>query len=243
MCPGRPTECTLGGITSPFCAFYASHLQQKVPSTKVSDLVTQINSLRLLQKLGSTITYKRPSKGKYSCSVLVFADASRTIDHGQLGYVAGLLIGEFQEGSVWHTLSWSSHKSKRPVKSIGAAEILAAGEAIDEGKVLVNAYRVLLGMDIDLMISLDSKDLFETLSTCRNSIDRSIRADVSVIRYEFETQNVNRFFWIPGKVNLADPLTKTNSPLVQPLQLSMYSGELGISFEDVLERQSNQSSG
>ena len=54
--------------------------------------------------------------------------------------IAGLLIGDFKAGSVFHTLNWFSHKSKRPVKSIGAAEILAAGEAIDEGKVLANSY-------------------------------------------------------------------------------------------------------
>lgn len=99
--------------------------------------------------------------------------------------MAGLLFGKSQCSSVWHTLSWSSNKSKRPFKSIGAAEILAAGEAIGEGKILANAYRVLLDMDINLTISLDPKNLFETLSTCRNSIDRSIRTDVSVIRYEF----------------------------------------------------------
>lgn len=142
-----------------------------------------------------------------------------------------------------HTLSWSSHKSKRPVKSIGAAEILAAGEAIDEGKVLAKAYEVLLGMNIDLLIAVDSKDLFETLSTCRNSIDRSIRADVSVIRYEFETQKVNRIFWIPGKVNLADPLTKPNSPLTQALQLTLFSGDISISLDGHLLRDSDQFTG
>lgn len=52
----------LGIAASPFCAFYARYLQQKVPSTNKSDLITQITSLRLLRKLGSTITYKRPKK-------------------------------------------------------------------------------------------------------------------------------------------------------------------------------------
>ena len=82
-------------------------------------------------------------------------------------------------------------------------------------------------MHIELLNALDSKDLFETLSTCRNSIDRSIRADVSVIRYEFETHKVNRIIWIPGKLNLEDTLTKTNSPLVDPLQL-MFSLERSL---------------
>lgn len=36
--------------------------------------------------------------------------------------------------SIYYIISWSSHKAKHPVRSIGAAEILAAGEAIDKGK-------------------------------------------------------------------------------------------------------------
>lgn len=154
----------LGTAASPFCAFYASHLQQKVPNTTVHDLISQINSVRLLKKLGSTIKYKRPLENKsYPLSILVFADASRNEDYGQLGYVAGLLTGDFELGSIFHVLSWSLHKSKRPLKSIRAAEILAAVEAIEEGKLLASAYKKLLGIHIDLIIALDSKDLFGTM--------------------------------------------------------------------------------
>lgn len=141
------------------------------------------------------IRYKRPNDTKqYNLSVLVFADASRSVEHRQLGFVAGLLIGQFNIGSIYHTLSWSSRKSKRPVKSIGAAEILAAGEAIDEGIVLAGAYQVLLGVQADLVIAFDSKDLFETLSICRNSIDLSILADVNVIQYEFDLKRLPESF-------------------------------------------------
>jgi len=125
----------LGIAASPFCSLYASYLQRKAPMPLVRDLVCQINSIWTLKKLGTTIRFKRPpGQDEYKISVLIFSDASRPCDYGQLGYVAGLLIGEFGSGSVFHTLSWTSHKSKRPVKSIGADEILAAGEAIDEGK-------------------------------------------------------------------------------------------------------------
>ena len=234
----------MGTCSSPFCSFYASHLQQRVPYTKVHDLITQINTVKLLKKLGSTIAFKRPEdKNDYRLSIVSFADASRPSDHGQLGLVTGLLIGELEQGSIFHTIQWHSHKSKRPVKSIGAAEILAAGEGIDEAKFLTNAYKALLGVHIDLQLVVDSKDLYDSLSTCRNSIDRSIRVDVSVIRYEFETHKVNKISWIPGKVNLADPLTKPNSPLTFPLQLTMFSGALSISFEEQHSRNSERFTG
>lgn len=75
----------------------------------------------------------------------------------------------------------------------------------------------MLGLDIDLLVALDSKDLFEPPSKFRNSVDRSIRRDVSVILYEFETQNAYRVVWIPGKVDLADALTAERGRITKQL--------------------------
>ena len=50
-------------------------------------------------------------------------------------------------------------------------------------------------MHVDLLVALDSKDLFETLSTYPNSIDRPIRANFSMTRYEFV--NHSSFQYIP----------------------------------------------
>lgn len=223
----------LGIAASPFCAFYASHLQQKMPKATVEAIMSQIRYLRLLKQLGTCIVFPSPPRrGSFTVSVLVFSDAGRTVDHGQLSYVAGLLLGPMSEGSLFYTMSWMSHKSKRPVKSIGAAEVLAAAEAIDEGKTLKSAMSILLRMPIRLLIALDSRDLFTSLSTQRNSIDKSIRADVNVIRYEYETINADEIIWIPGRVNLSDPGTKTDSPLAQALQLTMSSGKLSLDLSE-----------
>eukprot|EP00178_Gracilaria_changii_P001336 TRINITY_DN1187_c0_g1_i1.p1 TRINITY_DN1187_c0_g1~~TRINITY_DN1187_c0_g1_i1.p1 ORF type:complete len:639 (-),score=88.06 TRINITY_DN1187_c0_g1_i1:5196-7112(-) len=233
----------LGIAASPFCATASSVLQQKGPHVKVKDLVTQFNVLRNLKRRGSLCHYKVPPSGTHPVSVLVFSDASRSIDHGQLGFVAGLLFGEFETNSVFHPVSWSSHKSRRPVKSIGSAEVLAAGCAIDEGKVLKRAFSKLLDVEVSLLVVVDSKDLFDTLSTCRNATDRSIRADVSVIRYEFETYQVSRMSWIPGKLNFADPLTKLDSPLCSALELLLFKGEIPIDTSSCQHRSSNRSTG
>lgn len=61
----------------------------------------------IAKKLGSTIKYiSSTDVMEYNLSVLVLADASRKVDFGQLGLVAGLLIGTFAVGSIFHTLSW-----------------------------------------------------------------------------------------------------------------------------------------
>lgn len=142
--------------------------------------------------------------------------------------------------SIYHASSWISHKSKRLVKSVPAAEILAATEGIDEGKMIAQAYSEILGFDIKLRLCVDSKDLFTSLSTQRNSIDRSIRGDVGCIRFEFQTGAVDKISWIPGNLNLADPLTKKDSQLTDLLQLSLFSGKLAVDIEDSSESKSSE---
>lgn len=136
-------------VASPLCSFYASYLKQKAPAVQEHNLVKQTDILRKLKKLGGTILYLRPADKKgYCLSVLVSADASRVDDAGQLGIVTGLLVGEMSTNAICHVVSRVSHKAKRPVKSIPAAEFLAAAESIDEGKAISKAYLELLGRDV-----------------------------------------------------------------------------------------------
>ena len=221
----------LGIAASPFCALYASYMQQRLPNATVEELLSQSRHLRNLQKLGTSIHYARPPRGStVSLSVVVFSDASRTDDRGQLAYLAGVLIGPLQKGSIFHTLSWQSHRSRRPAKSTPVAEILACSEAIDEGKTIKYTLRQIIELDLPLYIVVDTKDLFTTLSTRQNSIDKAIRPDVNSIRFEFETQNVDEIIWVPGAVNLADPGTKPNSALSDSLKTTLLTGKLQLDF-------------
>lgn len=164
--------------------------------------------MRKLQKRCSSIYYTRPHLNTHlDLEVSVFADASKKSDeNGQLRILKGLLIGDMKEGSAFYITSWLSHKSKIPVKSIRAAEIIAAAEGIDEGKMI--AYSETFRMKIPLRLFVDYKGLFTLLCTQRLSIERSIRGDVGSIRFEFQTGMVPNISWIPGKINTADGLSK-----------------------------------
>lgn len=48
---------------------------------------------------------------------------------------------------------------------MGGAEILAGGEVIDEGKMQTRTMYSNFNVDIPLMVTLDSHDLFTSLST------------------------------------------------------------------------------
>ena len=124
----------LGTNASLLCSFYSSRLQQRAPHPTAQDLIYQINVSKVLKTHGTSITYNRPEKRSYSLSVLLFADASQHNDHGQLCYLAGLLFGNFESGSTFHTLSWNSHKSQRPFNFVTSAETLAAGKPLTKEK-------------------------------------------------------------------------------------------------------------
>ena len=198
----------------------------------------------MLQSLGTVDTYCRPAeKGKYEMSVVVLSDANRSDANGQLGYIAGIVIGDLKPGSPLHSLSWDSRKSKHPVRLIVSAETIAAAIAIDEGKIMVQSLRCLLNHLSKLKICFDSKDLWDSLTNCHEPTDKSVKANVNVIRYEFETKKVSQMTCIPGKINPSDDLTIKDSPMKNPLQLMLFTGEIAITFSQGKTKNLNVSTG
>lgn len=97
----------IGTSPSPFCSFATSYLQQKRSDPLIKDLISQTSILRRLKALGTTITMPRPENtGEYPLQVLVFSDAGRfrNSSSSQLGFVAGLVIGDIAQGTIFHTL-------------------------------------------------------------------------------------------------------------------------------------------
>lgn len=146
-----------------------------------------------------------------------------------------MLIDDLKNDSIFHTISWSSRKSKRPLESVPSPEILVASEGIDDEKQVVAAYREIGDLEIKLQLCIDSKELFNTLSIQRNSINKSVRGDVSSIRIELMTGAVDKITWIPGKSDISDVLTKRDSLITETMQLTLHSGKLSVNLDDVAQ--------
>lgn len=132
--------------------------------------------------------------------------------------------------SIYHVLFWSSHKSKRPGLYIGTAEIIAAGEIINEGKMLATTASSLHSSRVSLLIALYSKDMFTSLSTQRNGMDKPIHEDKNYIWHAFECRNVLNSIWIRRKEHLADPGINRDIPLNDSLRLALFDGRLPTDF-------------
>lgn len=141
-------------------------------------------------------------------SVTIFSAASSSHENAQVCCIAGIMLDEIGQSSIFHLFSWLSHKAKESLHSTKAFEILAAGGVVDEAKILGYSLSMLNDVKIGLHILIDSKDLFWSLNTHRKSVDRSIRADISAITYKIECENINQLSWAIGKVKMSNLETK-----------------------------------
>lgn len=89
----------------------------------------------------------------------------------------------------------------------------------------------MLSITVPLHLVVNSKDLYTSLFTKRNSDGKSVRAYVNCILFEFELRQIARIIWIPKNLNLGDHGTKSDSLLALPLQLKMADGRLAHDFD------------
>lgn len=103
----------------------------RCPSATVQDLKLLKILIRRVKELES---YCRP-KDKFECklNVVTFADASKTNEKGKMCMINSLMLGDLATCAVFHGLTWLSKRSKRPVQSVGSAEVLVTSSAAGEG--------------------------------------------------------------------------------------------------------------
>lgn len=77
---------------------------------------------------------------------------------------------------------------------------------------------------------MDSKHLSTALSPQQNIVGKSVHLDVNKTRYEFRCGIISNIVGIPGKINLAGPGTKADSPLMDALQLMFFERKLCMDF-------------
>lgn len=96
---------------------------------------------------------------------------------------------------------------------------------------------------VRLAFYVESKGVSTSLSTLCALKDKSVRGDVQIIRYFFETKRLDSKMCILGKSNICDALTKKYSALTEPIQNLMFAGKLPISMKAATLTDSNQSLG
>lgn len=215
----------LGHSVVPHYAFAASYLQQQLGDLRVKHLATANGVLREAQKFPATLVFGR-LQNIPAVTLCTFADAAfpkiAGSLYGQTGIISGLVLGE-GSAAAFHPLSWSSHKQSRVARSSSAAEILAIVEAEEFGATLCIALEKISGRRVPHQLIVDSKSLFDTITTQHESKDFRLRQAVRSLRERYELGEISTLRWIAGKANPADALTKrgaSTSPLLSNMCLT-----------------------
>lgn len=108
-------------------------------------------------------------------------------------------------------VDWNSNKQRR---------VIAAADADDRTYNLRQSLRSLSGTTkmkpIRNSLYVDSKALYDVLSTTHEVQDYRMRQNFQRIRDSFAAHYLDALVWIPGIENVADALTKQNLELQAP---------------------------
>ena len=146
----------------------------------------------------------RPEKLK----VVVFSDATygSLVDGASQG--ANLVFVQGENGKV-APISWQSKKLNRVTKSPLASETLALCDGADAGYLVASHLTELFRLKVfpEICCYVDNVSLKDTLNTSTIVSDKRLRVDIARLR-EMVVRNEIKVFWVEGKRQIADALTK-----------------------------------
>ena len=201
-----------GQALFPHASVTASLLQQRLPSLTVSDLKLANQALSQLQNIPARITFPSPPSIS-TLRMIAFSDASHTRSYGQTGLIIGLYATS-KSDCFFHFLDFTSAKQRRVTFSSIGAEILAAVDTADRAIHACAGVNAILSSMISTKVTLelcvDSRGLFDTISTLHEGKDYRLRGTVARLRDSFASKEISGIRWIKGLQNIADALTKFN---------------------------------
>ena len=184
-----------------------------------------------LMKLSPKVLFRSPKSKIITANVTTFSDASFKATYGQTGILTGIYF-ETNNTSAYHLIDWSSMKQRRVSYSAFGAETIARADADDRGFNLREGLRaVTSNKKIEHHLHVDSRGLYDTITTLHEGKDYRLRTTVQRLRDSFESEQLSVLRWIPGNLNVADALTKRNIQLFEELNRIAATGKINFIIE------------
>lgn len=208
----------LGTSVLPKASLVTSVMQQRINDLRVTHLVASNSMLKDLLLLKPVLNFP-PIDGEISSAILTsFSDAAhggKESDYGQTGGVTGIRISHSgRSKETFYGITWMSGKQRRISHSSFGSEIIAAAEVEERGFDMRETIREIFPQcNIKHEVIVDSRALFDTITTLHEIREYRLRRTVSRIRNSFEAKELDIVRWLPGRENMADALTKRNVQL------------------------------
>lgn len=229
-----------GNGTLPQAAFTGSYMQQKAPNLRVQDLTEGNKMLKELKDMKPVIKFRKITSKILALDIWTFSDASFNIvtgrEYGQTGIVTGIKVVGEEGDDTFHLIDWASTKQRRITHSSYGAEILACSDADDRGYYLKQAVNSMSNRDSTRhILHVDSRGLFDTISTLHDGKEYRLRQTVQRIRDSFESGDIDILRWVPTGQNIADGLTKRCPSIQRKFNTSTSQGTLTIDQTKIRE--------
>ena len=131
-------------------------------------------------------------------------------------------------------ISWQSHKLERICDSSLEAEVVSLLEGLKEAVYLRELVEEIFGLkdcSIPVIGIVDNQGTRDAIHSTAPSEDRRLRRDFAKIKQMLNQKQVTGITWVPGKRQLADPMTKKEAPaweLMEVLQTGKRDMKVGL---------------
>lgn len=196
----------------------------------MADITNGNKVLREIKGLTPKLKYCTPPYLEQHPSYLCLSDASHGFtSYGPTGYLSG--IPACMGAVLYHRLDWLSVKQSCVAFSSIGPELLAPATSTDRGALMAESLQQVYGSPCPLpfVLNVDSHWLYSTVKALHDGTDNHLRPTVASMRESFEEGEIATMQWIPGKLNLADALTKRNLEMYGKLNQVMVNGKLDLS--------------
>lgn len=142
-----------------------------------------------------------------SLHLKVFSDASFA-NNLDLSSQLGFIILMCDKNDDCNVIYFSSHKSRRIVRSVLGGEIYAFADAFDVAYIIKRDLELILERSVRLQMFTDSKSLFDIITKCSSTTEKRLLIDVKAVREAYEKFEVSDVGFVRTENNPADSFTK-----------------------------------
>ena len=143
--------------------------------------------------------------------IVVFTDASLGNINEGTGSTGAYIVWLMDNTGQCCPIAWNAHKIKRVVRSTLAAETLGLEEGLEASYYYREMLASMLGVKprtVMIEAYVDNKSIIEAILSTRLVEDKRLRVDVAAIKESLQLHDVKKIQWVPGHLQLANPMTK-----------------------------------
>lgn len=219
----------------PDLSFEMIDLSTKLKQGSVADLIRAIKAIGKIKEGEAKVYF--PNLGHWNnWKLILFTDAAHANLSDGVGSTGALLVLLMNDKKNCCPLIWHTHKIKRVVKSTIAAEALSLLEGLENTCYIRQMLQEILGIvkiQIPIEAYIDNKSVTESIQSTKMVDDKRLRLDIAAIKELIETQQIQSVRWCPGKLQLADAMTKKGTSgysLLSLIQSGMFVDKYNVTF-------------